>query len=766
MSQDIEPKTHKSDFSADRPITSASEDLLGRKSFSESLAAAISSWSGEQSLVVALYGAWGCGKSSIKNMVVEIIENLPQDKRPIVLPFNAWDFSGQDRLIEAFFRETGAVLEIKDESKEGKRIAAQWRSISALFRVLGSASAAGKPFIEALIYTTLPLTLGTITWANFGWTFGLITIAGTIALVLRCSKYIGDLSEHISDWLETKAELQKRTLDEKRKELACSLRNRNKPLLVVIDDIDRLTAGEIQLIFRLVKANLDLPNVAYLLLFQRDIVERALEKLSPISGRDFLEKVVLAGIDVPAIEWHHLEKVLAGGLDEIIETKNIGKTFSRKRWVDVYVPGLRHYFKTLRNVYRFLSTLRFHIGLLTAGGSFEVNIVDLIALETLRLFEPDVFYGLQAAKNELTGRTRKTDKAAENHVRKTVEHLVEVATSEHKEHVKEIIEQLFPPIAWVFNSLASGNEFQHEWFRDRRICSFDVFDRYFLLRIPHMDISHAEIETVLNNTGNREALVITLRSFLDQGRLPSLLARLDAYKEEIDIACAEHFVTGLFDIGDQLPERPPDFFEISPEDYASRIVYWHLRQESDVARRAQLLRSSIEKTTGLFLPTFIVAKEENRKRIEDRLVEDNELATLKALCLNKIRTCADDHTLQDKPRLISLLYTWQHWAGDAESKAWVEKLVSSGGVVTFLKATLHKSASRGFDDYESTISEKIPMKYVEDFIAADKVDDALKKNTSQLDERGLKAVTAWHEAVRRKKSGKRDDLFLGDNDDE
>lgn len=65
--------TDKFGFSADRPINSVDEDLLGRAEFSKSLAEAINSWGGEDSLVVALYGNWGDGKSSIKNMVLSFL---------------------------------------------------------------------------------------------------------------------------------------------------------------------------------------------------------------------------------------------------------------------------------------------------------------------------------------------------------------------------------------------------------------------------------------------------------------------------------------------------------------------------------------------------------------------------------------------------------------------------------------------------------------------------------------------------------------------
>jgi predicted KAP-like P-loop ATPase len=46
-------------------------------------------------------------------------------------------------------------------------------------------------------------------------------------------------------------------------------------IVVVIDDIDRLGDDEVLLVLRLIKANADFPNLTYLLLFQRDIVERA-----------------------------------------------------------------------------------------------------------------------------------------------------------------------------------------------------------------------------------------------------------------------------------------------------------------------------------------------------------------------------------------------------------------------------------------------------------------------------------------------------------
>ncbi len=82
------------------------------------------------------------------------------------------------------------------------------------------------------------------------------------------------------------------------------------PLLVVIDDIDRLIPSEVQELFQLIKVNADFPNVVYLVLFDRSVVEKNIEKVVAVSGRDYLEKIVQVGFDVPLIERARLHRVL------------------------------------------------------------------------------------------------------------------------------------------------------------------------------------------------------------------------------------------------------------------------------------------------------------------------------------------------------------------------------------------------------------------------------------------------------------------------
>jgi len=51
------------------------------------------------------------------------------------------------------------------------------------------------------------------------------------------------------------------------------------------------------------------------------------------------------------------------------------------------------------------------------------------------------------------------------------------------------------------------------------------------------------------------------------------------------------FITALFDIGDELPDKLVGLFSIGPDVHASRIIHWYLKQEilevTDPAERVQ-----------------------------------------------------------------------------------------------------------------------------------------------------------------------------------
>jgi predicted KAP-like P-loop ATPase len=203
-------------FSPDRPIESAAQDLLARSSFASLLAQKISAWRGRESLVIALYGPWGSGKSSVKNL---ILEKLAEEKyKPLdPIEFNPWLASGVEKITENFFFEIGVKLS-RDRNEASQQRAAKWKRYAG--------------YLES--------------GSNIFGAVDFLPVASSIAKMLEKGKNLVQAREE-------SYENQEKSLEQMRRELREEFKNLSAPIVVVVDDIDRLTEDEINLVFRLVK---------------------------------------------------------------------------------------------------------------------------------------------------------------------------------------------------------------------------------------------------------------------------------------------------------------------------------------------------------------------------------------------------------------------------------------------------------------------------------------------------------------------------------
>src|SRR5438445_2581355 len=624
-------------FSADRPVRSKSEDLRGRSAFAESLAAVVEGWTGNDSLVVAVFGPWGIGKCCIKTMVLENVRRGGAGALTIV-EFNPWQWAAQDQLADAFFREIALALGKEDETKVAKQRAERFSAYAAYLKV-GSHIATGiRPLLASAFAVAGVLGLGGSFIAP--WMKPYLAVGGSLFLCLAAFiAWSSDFAEKAATAFSSLQKLKEKNLQERKGEVAGLLRQLKSPLLVVIDDLDRLTADEVRVVFQLIKANADFPNLVYLTLFQRDVVEQNLEKWTCGSGKDFLEKIVQVGFDVPQVEQSKLQGVLFARLDEILADPKFSKNFKPSRWANLFTSGLAPYFQTLRDVYRYLGVLDVRVAGMAPRGSFEVNPIDLIALEVLRVFEPGVFHLLPRNKERLTrpydARGGKNISEIEREEKLRLDSLTAAAHKESRAHAEEILKQLFPKVS-------TGN--QDQYYRELRVCHPDVFDRYFLLSIPEGDIYQAHLDSLLASTGNRDALVSRFNELREKGLLAVALDRLEAYKQKVSLADAVPFIAALFDIGDDLPEGQPGMFAIPTWMHASRIIRWYLKEEPDITKRRSYLAEAMKISQGLYLPVMKVAIETDSQKEgrtqSERLLDDTSVDDLKQILVEKIRKAA------------------------------------------------------------------------------------------------------------------------------
>ena len=77
-------------FEADKPIQHVENDEYGRKKYVDNLAYAILTDDDSDGLIVGVEGEWGSGKTSIKNMLIERLQQMPLPSRKTRCCWSAW----------------------------------------------------------------------------------------------------------------------------------------------------------------------------------------------------------------------------------------------------------------------------------------------------------------------------------------------------------------------------------------------------------------------------------------------------------------------------------------------------------------------------------------------------------------------------------------------------------------------------------------------------------------------------------------------------
>ena len=654
MASRKKPKRKTGHYTSDRPINSFGEDKLGRTSFSKRLARDIRDWHGNESLAIALFGKWGSGKTSVKNLVLNQLNSKRYKHQNPVIEINAWQYSGTGSLSAAFFRELAIVLGKDDDPKVANQRSATLSRYASL------------------------LSLGARTAKSIGTAVNLLGIHdyGIADSLSQGMKDSSDVLTSGEGALKAQSESTKQSLGEIKTELTELMSSIQLPVIVVFDDIDRLSTDEILEVMQLVKANADFPKLVFLLLFERTIVEAALNKISGNRGREFLEKIVQVGYHVPPASRDSIEQVLFEGLDKSLQSAGAIQKFDQSRWSVVFSDGLDGYFSNLRHVYRFLASFDFHCRHFSSDMGFEVNPIDLVMLETLRVFEPDLYERLSSERRLLT-RERKQQLfgggVPQNDADQLVDSLSASANTEDQERVKKLITDLFP--ATLKKNVSEDGYVRNldHWLRDGRVCHPDLFDKYFQLAVADGDVSHVELEQLLASVDNEEDFKSKIADFQKRGVANVAIRRFEAFTKQISLKSLATLAKALCDLGDEVVgQRQGMFADPDPVSSFWRIIYFRLKAVPEVSKRFEIVKTAIKKTKGMILPFQLVSFDERVGDRYDFLLDEEHVEELKQLCLERIREFANSGKLREHPRCYSVLWRWSEWATQAEVKAWLE----------------------------------------------------------------------------------------------
>jgi len=716
-------------FSSDRPINEVEQDLLGRSGFSQDLAKAIAGWHGNDSLVVALHGDWGSGKSSIKNMALNELKKIKEHK-PDIIEFSPWEWAAQDKITSSFFQEISLTIGLKDKSSEGKKLAKLLKKYGRYLNTgetITSGLASALPILFVLVtFFGIGGNFSDEVWAKNTSTAFLSLFAGWGLWLAWGKKLLNQLAGNS----EASAKEEELTISQLRQALTDLLTKRGKPVIIVLDDLDRLTTEQLRMVFQLVKANTEFPNVVFVLLFQRDLVEKKLTD-GKQTGRDYLEKIIQVPFDIPKIETSRLHNLLFQKLNEIIDRDKYAlTTFDSTYWGNVFHSSLSSYFNNLRNVYRFTSTLSFHFSLYQSKNAFEVNPVDLIAIECIRLFEPDVYKKISQSKSFFTEARSVRDEPNRVKEEEKFNQILNLTKEGNKEKLRDLLHYIFPTLGRISGQTYASNVYD-TWLRDMRVCHPSNFDKYFLFSIPSGELSHSELQEMLALTNDSKALTNFIKELHKRDVLKNALGQFIAFIEQIQIENSQSFISSMLNTCDEVGNDDYSF-SLNSANYMTMFVEKTLKRIEDIDDRGNLLLECFQKPeSGLNVIESILQYEENRrgKNEGDYLLSNSTFEILKTKFVEKLDLLSEseESNLITHPQLGSFIYRWKRWGDDKKVSSWlVEQIKNPEYCLILLKSFVQKGSSQAWGDHVSSKTAKINLENIEEFFPVCLMEDSLK----------------------------------------
>jgi len=471
----------------DQPIHGGSDDpdLLNRLGFANHLANILLLNCDDDCLTVSLEGEWGYGKTSVINLVKGALNE--KEYLPIIIEYNPWLAGNPESLIQDFLMQFSSQLNIKDKSDAALETSREMIAYSSLFSVA-------------------KLVPGAEPWASI--------IEKTLSRFGRATKNI--------------AELKKLDLLGRKERVEIAIRKIKNPIVIIIDDIDRLTPSETFQILRLVKAVADFPGTSFLLAFDSNYLVSVLDKNGIVNTSEYLNKIVQLRVPLPIISERGMRDLANAELENLSDkllTERFESDQERLSWI--YHNYFKHLIRNPRELKRFFNHLRFVLEQVEGQVCFaDLFALSLISTKSNVVYEhikntPEAYIGKRISNDGLM--TEKPDSIVKSFSDERAKKLDDFSEKERK-LINGLLGEIFPLLATggyshygVSDADSAGRvsapqrlhvAFHYKtpagYFSDQEIIDFingDVDRDDFLIRVASEDADERFFEMMTNYAG-------------------------------------------------------------------------------------------------------------------------------------------------------------------------------------------------------------------------------------------------------------------------
>ncbi|HEY8937485.1 MAG TPA: P-loop NTPase fold protein [Cyclobacteriaceae bacterium] len=313
----------------DLPLSDSNPvDELKRENFANELVVVLKETKpSERALVIGINGTWGSGKSSLQYMISKKMRKKENASSFYEVNFNPWLYSKEKSLAYSFLNAVKQTLR------------AEQYIISSTI----------NSYAVTLLHSTENILLST--------------------------RFFKDLKNEPS-------------LENELKNVKSRIKNLKRTLVVIIDDLDRLSDEELIEVFRLVRLIGDFPNTIYIILYDKEYVKEAIKsKLNEHNADIFIDKIIQVEYTIPESSVENVRVLFLKHLRRSVEQ---AVPESKKLWNEEKINSLiklgifNDCIRNVRDIKRFTNNFLLRYKSIYA----HVNLYQFILIELVRYKYP------------------------------------------------------------------------------------------------------------------------------------------------------------------------------------------------------------------------------------------------------------------------------------------------------------------------------------------------------------------------------------------
>lgn len=184
---------------------------------------------------------------------------------------------------------------------------------------------------------------------------------------------------------------KKRSLSEEHDRIMKFLKQIDKPILISIDDVDRLHDDEVKVVLNLIRDTADFPNLFYIVAADKKNLCLSMERLGIKASERFLKKFINFECLFPAND-AVLKQLFREKLDSVL--REYSCTGSKELIINsiLEIDNIIDAFETPRDIVRFLNIFTFAMDCIERNEIMnEINVADLFAISLIQYLEVELY---------------------------------------------------------------------------------------------------------------------------------------------------------------------------------------------------------------------------------------------------------------------------------------------------------------------------------------------------------------------------------------